>query len=94
MKKAILDLTACKSIHDLHKRIKEALAFPEHYGENPDAFWDCINRDSDVDFVTVIGSKSVSAELQETVRVILELLEENKNDWAGSSKPFFYEVLS
>ena len=39
---AILDLTDCQYLGELHKRIKVALEFPDHYGENWDAFWDCI----------------------------------------------------
>ena len=93
MKKAVLDLTNCNTWYDLHNRIKTSLDFPDHYGENLDAFWDCIHMDCDVDFVTVIGSKTVSEELKETVKAILELLEENKQFWADRC-PFEYEIIS
>ena len=33
-KTAILDLTGCKSIGEMHRRIQKALDFPEHYGAN------------------------------------------------------------
>ena len=93
MKKAILDLTGCTNVFDMHKRIRVSLDFPDHYGENLDAFWDCLNRDCDVEFVTVIGSNSVVDELKPTVKEILEMLEENKQFWADYS-PFDYEIIS
>ncbi len=40
MKKAVIDLTNCKSVGEIHLRIKEALDFPDGYGEHWDAFWD------------------------------------------------------
>lgn len=93
MKKAVLDLNGCKQLYDLHKRIKKELEFPEYYGENLDAFWDCLNRDCDVDFVTVMGSSKVSSELKPTVKTILEMLEENKQFWKDTDCSFDYEVI-
>lgn len=40
MKKAVIDLTACKYLLEMHKRIRGALDFPKRYGMNWDAFWD------------------------------------------------------
>ena len=94
MKKATLDLTDCKYIHELHQRIKCALDFPDYYGGNLDAFWDCINRECDVDFVTIIGSKSVAEDLKPTVTKILDMFEENKNYWADKETMFDYEIIS
>lgn len=63
MKKAILDLTGCKYWHELHQRIQDSLEFPDYYGKNLDAFWDCISCDCDIDFISIIGSQSVAEEL-------------------------------
>ncbi len=94
MKKATIDLTGCKYIYELHQRIQEALEFPEYYGKNLDAFWDCINRECDVDFVTIIGSKSVAEDLRPTVTKILDMFEENKEYWADKDCEFDYEIIS
>ncbi len=94
MKKAVLDFEGCQYVDELHQRIKKALDFPEYYGKNADAFWDCINRDCDVDFVTIKGSSEVAAELKPVVKKILSLFEKNKQYWADSECPFDYEIVS
>lgn len=93
-KTAILDLTGCKYLGELHQRIKEALDFPDYYGENWDAFWDCINVDCDVDIVIIKGSNQVVEELKSDVAIMIELLEKNKLYWAERNYLLDYEVLS
>lgn len=68
--------------------------FPDYYGKNLDAFWDCLHIDCDVDFVTIVGSSTVAKELQPTMQEILAMFEENKQDRANSDCPFDYEVIS
>ena len=74
MKKAVVDLTGCTHWYDLHKRFADALEFPDYYGMNLDAFWDCISIDCDVDFVTVIGVKTLSESIQKEAESIWELI--------------------
>lgn len=93
MKKAIINLTGCKYVYELHQRIQDALDFPDYYGKNLDAFWDCINRECDIDFVTIIGSDSVSDDIKPIMKKIFDLFEENKKYWANSDCPFDYEII-
>ena len=93
MKIIELDLIGCQSLHELHTRIKEALHFPDYYGMNLDAFWDCLNTDCDVPFLSVVGGNAVADELKDTIKVILDMLEENKKDWADCDVPFDYEII-
>lgn len=92
-KTATLDLTDCKYLGEMHQRIKKALNFPNYYGENWDAFWDCINADSDVDFITVIGINTLSKELKKEAEIMISLLEDNKKYWADVEPPFEYEIV-
>ena len=94
MKTATIDLTICKYVYELHQRIEKALGFPDYYGKNLDAFWDCISRECDVDFITIIGSESVAEEIKPVIKDIIDLLKENKEHFAGSARPFDYEILS
>lgn len=94
MKKATIDLTDCQYINELHQRIQDALGFPDYYGKNLDALWDCISCDCDVDFVTIVGSSKVSNDLKPTLKKILDMFEENKKEWANTDCPFDYEIIS
>lgn len=38
----VLDFTECKYYATLHELIKKAFGFPEYYGKNLDALWDCM----------------------------------------------------
>ena len=92
-KTAILDLTGCKYLGELHQRIKTTLDFPDYYGENWDAFWDCINRDCDVDIVIIKGSTKVAEELIPDIKSLIKFLEKNKQDWTDSDCPFDYKII-
>ena len=94
MKTATIDLTGCQYLDELHQRIKDALDFPDYYGKNLDAFWDCISCDCDVDFVTIVGSANVTDDLKPTLKKILDMLEENKKEWADTDCPFDYKIIS
>ncbi len=94
MKKAILDLTECKYLYEVHQRIQEALDFPDYYGKNLDALWDCLNRDCDVNFVTIIGIEKVAKDLKPTIKSIIDIFEENKKHWFNSENSFDYEIVN
>ena len=42
MKQVIIDFTNCKSLLDLHTELAQKLDFPDFYGQNLDALWDCL----------------------------------------------------
>ncbi len=42
MKKTIVDFSKCKYLGEIHQVLKESLAFPNYYGENLDALFDCL----------------------------------------------------
>lgn len=93
-KKATLDLSGCQYADELHSRIMIALDFPDHYGKNLDALWDCLCSDCDINFVSIIGSRDVAQDLFPLVQKILKLFEENRQEWAGTDCPFDFEIIS
>lgn len=42
MEKIILDFTGCKFLGEIHTVLKKSFGFPDYYGENLDALWDCL----------------------------------------------------
>ncbi len=39
----VLDFTGCETLGEIHRILKENFGFPEYYGENWDALWDCLD---------------------------------------------------
>ena len=90
---AILDLTDCQYLGELHKRIKVALKFPDHYGENWDAFWDSLRFDSPVDYIKIIGEHTMPDDLKRHLNIMHELLQDCKNECARFGEPFDFEII-
>ena len=59
MKTIILDLTGCKSLRDIHERIRIAFDFPDWYGKNWDAFWDLLRTECDANTVIIKGKQTI-----------------------------------
>lgn len=57
MKQIILDFAGAKSLLTLHEYLKTAFQFPEYYGHNMDALWDCLY--CSFEFPTIIVLKNL-----------------------------------
>ncbi len=89
-----LDLTGCKSLGEIHKRIKEAFDFPHWYGENWSAFWDLLRSDCDADKVIIKGVKGLPEKEASCLPKIYEILERNAEFCKKMNfPPFTYEVI-
>lgn len=64
----VLDFSKCRYPYDIHKVLKETFGFPEYYGENWDALWDCLRyywaNESDVT-VEICGYTTLEQELRD-----------------------------
>ena len=87
---ATLDLSGCKTLYDLHTRIRDSLDFPDYYGKNWSAFWDCLHIDCEYNFITVTGESKVADILKESVAKMNEILERNRRYWHGQ---FDYDII-
>lgn len=43
-----VNLSKIKTLYALHQELKDSLQFPDYYGMNWDAFWDCITSDIEI----------------------------------------------
>ena len=82
----ILDFTGCRRLGEIHKILKERFGFPEYYGENWSALWDCLDglfAGEGPRTVKIIGLKTLPKELNEENRMMLQVFndthEENAN---------------
>ena len=74
MKIIELDLTGCKTLGELHERIRVAFDFPEWYGKNWDAFHDLLRTECDADKVVVKGINAISSKFAEDINLLSEIL--------------------
>ena len=73
----ILDFTGCLYLGEIHKLLKERFGFPEYYGENWSALWDCLDGlfvGEGQRTVKIVGLDTLPKELNEDVRIMLEVL--------------------
>ena len=72
----ILDFTDTETMFELHETIKKELDFPDYYGANMDAFWDCLTDmvGSDELHIQVLGFDKLKKRMPDTANKIEEIL--------------------
>ncbi|KXO00899.1 MULTISPECIES: barstar family protein [unclassified Bacillus cereus group] len=91
----VIDVSNIYSVKELHLLLKEKLEFPDFYGENWDAFWDCITG-----FVFPLPNKMIFegwSKLEERLPIdtkimkkcLLDYNEENRKDPEWKSEFLF-----
>ena len=98
MKKIILDLTGCKTLWDIHERIRKAFDFPEWYGKNWDAFWDLLRTECDANKVIIKGEQTIPQEYDKHLEIMHSCLDDlidfRKKYEQYICLPFSYEIES
>ena len=70
-----LDFTKSKYVSEIHNVLKDGFVFPDYYGNNLSALWDCL-RNYDFDnniMISIIGTSKVPDELREYMGKILNI---------------------
>ena len=93
-KTVTLDLTGCQSLGEIHQRIKKTFDFPDFYGQNWDAFWDLLRTECDANKIEVLGENTVSKELEPSIEMINEILQELKEHRAKYGEVVEIEIKS
>ena len=75
----ILDFTGCKNLRKIHSILKEKFGFPEYYGENWSALWDCLdglflNRGKFL--VEIYGFNALPEDLRDYCKTMLEIFDD------------------
>ena len=72
----ILDFSKVQYFDEIHKIIKDALDFPDYYGENWSAFWDCLTDMVDDPIrIQIFGLDVFQRKFPESCAKMLEILD-------------------
>ena len=79
--KYILDFSGVKTWIDIHAIIEKEFDFPDYYGANWDAFWDCITDfiDSRGLDIEIIGLDKIYSRFKEDVDIFVDCLKDLKH---------------
>ena len=76
----IIDFSNVKYYMEIHEIIKEALDFPDYYGKNWDAFWDCltdmVGRQTNIE---IYGFDTLQQKFSEDANLFIEIIKEFKH---------------
>ena len=79
-KKYTLDFTNVKYFLDVHYIIKTSLDFPDYYGCNWSAFWDCLtDMYGDPIHIEIIGLNVIEKKFDNTANKMIEILKRFKH---------------
>ena len=79
-KKYIVDFTNVKYYLEMYEVIKKSLDFPDYYGMNWSAFWDCLtDMIGDPIHIELIGMERVQNKFPRHAQIMLETLKDLKH---------------
>lgn len=76
----IIDFSNVKYYLDMHHAIQKTLDFPDYYGQNWDAFWDCLTDMAGRPVrIEIIGLEVIKQKFPGEEKILLETLKEFKH---------------
>ena len=76
----IIDFSNLKTHWDIHRIIKEGLDFPDYYGCNWSAFWDCLtDMVGEKVHIEIVGLEVLRQSYADTADKMIEILQEFKH---------------
>ena len=79
-KKYIVDFTNVKYYLEMHEVIKKSLDFPDYYGCNWSAFWDCLSdMRGDPIHIEIIGIEVIERKFVNAAEKMIEILKRFKH---------------
>ena len=78
--KYILDFTNVKTWIDIHAIIEKEFDFPDYYGANWDAFWDCLtDMVGRPVHIEIIGLNVIEQKFDDEAKIMVDILKEFKH---------------
>ncbi len=89
-----LDLTGCKYMMELHKRIQDTFDLPAYYGCNWSAFHDMLRGEIDAQYIEIYGEATLPEAWEEQLSIMHEILEYTKEERAQYGDVFDYAIIN
>lgn len=88
-----LDLTGCKYMMEMHRRIKDAFELPDYYGCNWSAFHDMLRGEIDAQRIEIYGEHTLPEEWKEQLSALHDILEYCKSERLQSGEIFDFKIV-
>lgn len=89
-----IDFTNVETYWDMHFIIRDALDFPDYYGCNWSAFWDCISdMYGDIIHIEIIGLDVVERKFGDAAYKMMEILKRFKTKYPEYSDDITIEIV-
>ena len=91
-----VDFSEVKHYIEIHEILKRDLDFPDYYGGNLDALWDCLTDQllSGITYIEIRGTEILDKHFPEDSKEILRIFKETKHAYGDKySDKFFVTVI-
>ena len=89
-----LDFSKIKYLGEAHQIIKKEFDFPDYYGENWYAFWDCLtDMLGSISHIEVYGFENIEKRFYDESREILAIFRQTKHAYADKYSNRFFVTL-
>ena len=89
-----MDFSKVKYYIEIHEVIKRDLDFPDYYGGNTDALWDCLtDMLGDPSYIKIIGFENIEKKYEEEWNSILKIMKKAKHAYGDKYSDSFVVVL-
>ena len=89
-----VDFSNVKYIMQLHEVLYESLSFPDYYGGNMDALWDCLkDMLPEASYIEIQGFENLKKHLGDYADKVISIFREVKNEHHGKYRDNFLIVL-
>ena len=90
-----VDFSEAKHFIEIHEVLKRDLDFPDYYGGNLDALWDCLtDMLGGINYIEIHGFDVIEKKFPEEIKGIRSVLQETKHAYNNKySDRFFVSII-
>lgn len=90
-----IDFTNVQHFMEMHFVIRDSLDFPDYYGCNFDAFWDCLtDMYGEYIYIEIIGLEVIENKFEDAAKQIVSILERFKHYEKSFENDIRIEIVS